>query len=89
MGNMAKAELPAAVVADLGARLDALKEEIEALKEIEPPKGYTRDQIGAWLESLKEAPADKAIQLLAERIDVNKKGFHIESTRKSIPSGKP
>lgn len=86
LANMAKADLPAGVVADLGERLTALKEEIAALQEVEPPQDFTREQIGAWLQSLKAAPVDKAVRLLIERMDVTKEGFQMRSTLESLLS---
>jgi len=85
MSNMSSGELPAEVVADMGQRMKALKDEIAALRNAEPPKDYTVAQITAWLESLKAASDEKAVALLIERIDVKSKtDFTIQSTLKSV-----
>jgi len=63
-----------------------LKEEIEALREVEPPQDFTRDQIAAWLTALKKEPDNKAIRLLIERIDTTEEGFNMTSTLKSLLS---
>lgn len=42
LGNMASGKLPAAVIADIGIEMEALKAEIEALKTVEPPRLYRR-----------------------------------------------
>ena len=85
MNNLSTGELPPEVVADIGQRMKNLKDEMDALRETEPPKDYTTEQIEAWLTSLKNAPDEKAVHLLVERIDViNKTDFNITSTLKSV-----
>ena len=62
-----------------------LKAEIAALEATEPPQDFTSDQIGLWLESLKNAPDQKAVRLLVERIDIKTKTeFHVTSTLNSV-----
>lgn len=85
LANLSTGALPASVVASIGEQMQELQNEIEALRDTAPPEDYTPDHITAWLESLKAAPDDKAIQLLIERIDIKSKmDFSIESTLKSI-----
>ena len=67
----------------------SLKEEIETLKNTEPPKDFTVDIICSWLETLKKSADAEAIRLLIERIDVetdeNKKTvFNISSTLNTV-----
>ena len=85
VGNLSSGALPSEVVADIGQRMKALKDEMEALRETTPPQDFTTEQITAWLELLKADPDDKAIHLLIERIDVKTKtDFSITSTLKSV-----
>ena len=85
MDNLAATALPPEVIADIGARMKALKSEMDALRTTPPPHDYTADQITVWLESLKAAADEKAIHLLIERIDIkNKTDINIESTLKSV-----
>lgn len=85
MSNMTKADLPAEVVADLGEKLAALKDEIAALQDVEPPQDFTTDQITAWLDTLRDTPTEKAVQLLIERIDIkNRTEINISSTLTSV-----
>lgn len=52
----------------------------------EPPKDYTTDEIRDWRKSIREAPNEKAIQLLIARIEAQKDptAFNIESTLKAV-----
>ena len=85
MSNLSSHELPPEVVADIGRRMKNLRDEMDALRETEPPKDYTVEQIEAWLASLKNAPDEKAVHLLIERIDViDKTAFNITSTLKTV-----
>lgn len=85
MKNLSTGALPPEIVADIGAEMNALKSEIECLKNTEPPKDYTVEQITAWLETLKESKDMKAIHLLVERIDIkNKTEINVTSTLKSV-----
>ena len=85
VGNLSSGALPSEVVADIGQRMKALKDEMEALRETTPPQDFTTEQITAWLELLKADPDDRAIHLLIERIDVKTKtDFSITSTLKSV-----
>ena len=78
------------MIADLGEKMQTLKDEIAALKATKPPKDFTVSTIKAWLESLKAAPDSKAIHLLIERIDTRyseeqeKTIFDIQSTLKTV-----
>lgn len=82
--NLSTGALPAEVLSDVGARMEALKGEISALKETTPPEDYTVDTIRQWLNLLKNNPDEKAVRLLIERIDVsadkNNNSFNIQST---------
>lgn len=85
LGNLSTGTLPPEVVADIGKRMQVLKEEIACLQETTPPKDFTVDQIKAWLQALKNCPDDKAVHLLIERIDIKTKtDFNITSTLKSV-----
>ena len=85
MNNLSASVLPPEVISDMGQRMKSLKDEMDALREVEPPQDYTTDQITVWLNSLKNAPDEKAIHLLIERIDVKTKtDFSIISTLKSV-----
>lgn len=94
MQNLSSGALPAEVVADIGAQMKELKEQIATLEATEPPKDFTVDTIKAWLESIKAAPDREAVRLLIERINVNpeagegetkeKTAFSMESTLKTV-----
>lgn len=49
LANMAAAVLPPEVVADLSAKMQALKSEISELQAAEPPVDYSVDTIREWL----------------------------------------
>ena len=88
--NMSTGKLTGKVLDDVVAEMNALQAEIAALEKAEPPKDYTIETMGGWMESVKAAPDDKAIHLLVERIDVDNSGqketieFNITSTLNSI-----
>lgn len=88
MQNLSTGALPAAVVADIGEQMQAIKAEIKQLQETTPPTDFTVDQIKAWLDALKASADEKAIHLLIERIDVEPKetktDFNMQSTLKSV-----
>lgn len=73
LDNLATMKMPPAVVEDIGQRMQAIKDEIEALRDTPPPRDFTTEQITAWLEALKAAPDEKAIHLLIQRIEVKPK----------------
>ena len=68
--------------------MQTLKDEIEALKQAEPPKDYTVDMVKEWLQSIKDAPDEKAVHLLIARIEAKREkdntDFNIESTLKPV-----
>ena len=89
MKNLSSGALPEEVITDVGKRMASLKEEIETLKNTEPPKDFTVDIICSWLETLKKSADAEAIRLLIDRIDVetdeNKKTvFNISSTLNTV-----
>ena len=85
MHKLSTEDMPSVIVADIAKQMEALKGEIAALHEVEPPREFTKPQIEAWLESLRDKPDEKAVQLLIERIDVvTKTDFNITSTLKSV-----
>ena len=88
MKNLSTGALPAAVVADIGEQMQAIKAEIKQLQATTPPTDFTVDQIKAWLDALKASADEKAVHLLIERIDVvqkeTKTDFNMESTLKSV-----
>ena len=53
--------------------MQTLKDDIEALKQAEPPKDYTVDMVKEWLQSIKDAPDEK-----------DNTDFNIESTLKPV-----
>ena len=73
---MTAAVLPTDVIQDISLRMQKLKDEIEEVKNAEPPADYTVDTIKAWLQSIKEAPDEKAIHLLIAKIEAKRKKVH-------------
>ena len=63
--------------------MTAIKGEIETLENAEAPKDYTMETILEWLDSIKKAPDQRAVELLIKKITVsrenNKTDFKIES----------
>lgn len=88
MKNLSTGALPAAVVADIGHRMQEIKEEIAMLEQTTPPTDFTVPQIKAWLEALKASSDEKAVHLLIERIEVTqnegKTDYNIQSTLESV-----
>ena len=88
LANMAAAVLPPEVVADLSAKMQALKSEISELQAAEPPVDYSVDTIREWLNNIRKAPDSKAVHLLIQRIDAkreeNKTDFNVISTLKPV-----
>ena len=76
------------MVKDINDRMTAIKGEIETLENAEAPKDYTMETILEWLESIKKAPDQRAVELLIKKITVsrenNKTDFKIESNLKSV-----
>ena len=60
----------------------------KTLENAEPPKDYTMETILEWLDSIKKAPDQRAMELLIRKITVsrenNKTDFKIESNLKSV-----
>ena len=88
MKNMMSGVLSPEVMKDINDRMTAIKGEIETLEKAEPPKDYTMETILEWLESIKNAPDQRAVELLIKKIIVsrenNKTDFKIESNLKSV-----
>lgn len=85
LANLSSGALPADVVADVGATMQRLKDEIDVLRDAKPEKDYTVDNITTWLESLRQAPDEKAIRLLISKISVkNRTDVSIDSMLTSI-----
>ncbi len=85
LNNLSSGTLPGEIVADIGTRMQELKEEIEALKNTEPPKDYTVEQVGAWLDSLRNNTDRNAILILVDRIDIKKQTeIKVKSTLESV-----
>lgn len=81
MTNLSSGALPAPVISDIGAEMEALKAEIEKLQHTEPPKDYSVQTIKKWLQSIKAAPDRDAVQLLVKKIEVKEKNVSsIQST---------
>ena len=85
MSNLASGVLPPEVVADIGKKMQSLKQEMGALELTPPPHDFTADQIKAWLNALKNETDAKAIHLLIERIVVHSKtDINVFSTLTSV-----
>ena len=85
MQNLSIGVLPAEVITDIRKQMQELKQEIECLKNTEPPQDYTTDQIKAWLEALKSNSDEAAVHLLIERIDIKTKtALKIQSTLNTV-----
>lgn len=85
LSNLSTGALPSEVVSDIGARMQKLKDEIEALRISKPEKDYTAEQTTKWLESIRSAPDEKAVRLLIEKITVkNRTDISITSTLSSV-----
>ena len=69
--NLSTSAFAPDVVADISARMNEIKNEIETLENTEPPEEYTSDAIIKWLQAIREAPDKRAIHLLIERIEVS------------------
>lgn len=69
--NLSTSAFAPDVVADISARMNEIKNEIETLENTEPPEEYTSDAIIKWLQAIREAPDKRAINLLIERIEVS------------------
>lgn len=83
--NLSSGVMPPAVIADVTAEMEALKAEIAALQDAEPPKDYSVQAIRNWLESLRNAPDAQAVRLLVERIEVTEKtAFRVFSTLNTV-----
>ena len=86
--NMTSAVLPAEVIKDISEKMSALKKEIDELKEATPPEDYSVDVIQEWLQSIRNAPDEKAVHLLIERIEAirtdDKTDFNIYTTLKPV-----
>ncbi len=86
--NMTSAVLPAEVIEDISDKMSKLKNEIEELKEATPPEDYSVDVIQEWLQSIRNAPDEKAVHLLIDRIEAvrieDKTDFNISTTLKPV-----
>ncbi len=86
--NMTSAVLPAEVIKDISEKMSALKKEIDELKEATPPEDYSVDVIQEWLQSIRNAPDEKAVHLLIEHIEAirtdDKTDFNIYTTLKPV-----
>lgn len=81
LSNLSSGALPAEVVSDIGVTMQKLKSEIDALHNAKPDKDYTVDHITTWLESLRNAPDEKAIRLLIKKITIkNRMDINIDSS---------
>lgn len=85
LANLSTGALPPEVVMDIGAKMQKLKDEVEALRTSKPEKDYTAEQTAKWLESLRSIPDEKAVRLLIEKISVkNRTDISITSTLTSV-----
>lgn len=90
MQHLSSASLPPEIAADVGHQMLTIKKEIDVLKNTEPPKDFTAEMIQSWLESIKAAPNEEAVNLLVEHIDTKydpekeKTVFNIQSTLKTV-----
>lgn len=85
MTNLSSTVAAPEVVADIAARMQSLKNEIEQLKNAEPPKDYTESTVKDWLQSLKSCIDTKAVRILVERVEIkNKTEINVKSTLESV-----
>ena len=86
MKSMASGVLSIELMQDIDKKIRELKKEIEAIKAAPIPEDYSADTISRWLDQLGNVPQREAIQLLIERIDVDKTKteFSIKSTLNSV-----
>ena len=85
MSALGSGVLPAEVVADIGAKIASLKNEIKTLNELPVPKDYTAKQIADWIKSLVESTDERqTVELLVERIDATKTEVNVTSTLASV-----
>ena len=83
--NLSLGVFPPEIAKDIGTRLGELKTEIDTMMNMEPSKDYTVDNITTWLESIKAAPDEKAVQLMIEKIEIkNKTAINISSTLSTV-----
>lgn len=90
VANMSSGVLPPDVLADLGLKLQQVKEDIATLEQVKPPKDITHQVIRSWLQQLSTHPDQAAMRLLIERVDVlpheqkERTVFNIQSTLKTV-----
>lgn len=86
MKNLATGAFTGKVAEDICARMKEIQDTIAVLEMAKAPKDYAPDEIRAWMDSIREAPNEKAVQLLISRIEVQKDptAFNIESTLKAV-----
>lgn len=84
-------DLPSEIIKDISDKIMAIKGEIESLKQEEPPRMYSKEQIVNWLEHIKEAPDDKVMKILISKVTVDKEKLSIESTlnKRNLGCGEP
>lgn len=86
MKNLSTGAFTGKVADDICKRMEEIQKTIAVLEMAEPPKDYTSDEVRAWMKSIKDAPSDKAVQMLIARIEAQKDptAFNIESTLKAV-----
>ena len=86
MKNLSTGAFTGKVADDICKRMEEIQKTIAVLEMAEPPKDYTSDEVRAWMKSIKDAPSDKAVQMLIARIETQKDptAFNIESTLKAV-----
>jgi len=76
--------LSAAIIAEVGNKMESLKNEIDGMTEQRPPKDYTEKNIIDWLNAIKTAPSPESIHLLVEKITATKEEINVFSTLTSF-----
>lgn len=84
MQTLTTGGLPVEIISEVGNKMKILKDEIEGLKEQQPPKDYTEDSIKVWLNSIKQSPSPENVHLLVEKIIASKTDVHVFSTLTSV-----
>ena len=86
MKNLSTGAFTGKVADDICKRMEEIQKTIAVLEMAELPKDYTSDEVRAWMKSIRDAPSDKAVQMLIARIETQKDptAFNIESTLKAV-----
>lgn len=70
IANIASGVLSPIVLEMFNSKLEELAAEIQILKNTEPPKDYTGEQIEHWFNMIKNSPPESVIRALISRIEI-------------------